>query len=160
MLRCFRKLAKPLASISLIGFVGQFLFIYCISMANATTNASLDVSAAPMMMHHHGAVQHTTQGNDGTATPADKEPCCCKHDSTVQEKESCCSVNTDQPFLSEVSRNSIKEDHVQHADFVAILIDPIPALDRTPIRDISLKPGFERPRFSTPTYLANCSFLE
>jgi hypothetical protein len=159
MLRCFRKLAKPVASISLIGFIGQFLFICCMSVANASIDTAAD--ARMQSAHCHGSTQTVAEQhhNDASASP-DSGSLCVKHDNAQQMDENCCAMhNVDQPFFSGVSRE-LKADNSQQFDFVALLTDPVTVPDCTPIRDIPLKPGFERPRFSTPTYLANCSFLE
>jgi hypothetical protein len=111
--------------------------------------------------HCHGATQTVAeQHHNGTVLSPDSGACCLKHDAEQQMDESCCAMdNADPPFLSEASRE-LKEDNSQQFDFVALLTDLVPVPDRIPIRDIPLKPEFERPRFSTPTYLANCSFLE
>lgn len=159
MMRFFRKLAKPVASISLIGFIGQFLFICCMGVANASIDTAADARMQPT--HCHGSTQTVAeQHHNEPVVPLDSGACCLKHDAEQQMGESCCAMhNADLPFLSEASRE-LKEDNSQQFDFVALLTNPVPVPDRIPIRDIPLKPEFELPRFSTPTYLANCSFLE
>lgn len=146
-MRYYRKLAKPLMGLGLIGFVGQFLWVCCGAIA-------ADVSV--LSEHCHEDVQIASQQHHINTSVMDNEPHCVEHKKTSQTQVCCYHAGTDQTLISQQSeKNTLK------VDFVEVPIGLVPLLPRNiAVMESPPAPESARSRSSPPIYLANCTFLE
>ena len=144
MLRFLRQLAKPVAAVSLAGFVGQLLLICCIGTAAAATVDK------PAPNSHCHAQAGTAQHDDGQGA--------CPHHHQDGGK-TCCQHDQHSPLLIDAARKPAPDNN---AFFMLppLAVVTVPALDLG-VTHSAVNTGY-RPRgpSAPPIYLANCTFLE
>ena len=146
MMIFFRRLAKPFATMSLVGFIGQLLLTCC--MSSGVANASIDTVVGELPPCHQATQDSAIHYNTKIQSQGQAVDCC--HDTN--------SHNKSQPLLTQASHKLI--DDAKQADQLATISHAPTMLGVAAILSLAPTPNSERNYTSSPIYLSNCSFLE